>query len=34
MKKLWLMGTALAALIIIFCLIGSSVGAAGPETLW
>ena len=27
MKKLWLIGTALAALIIIFCLIGSSVPA-------
>jgi uncharacterized protein YggE len=31
MKKLWLIGTALAALIIIFCLIGSSVGAAGTN---
>jgi uncharacterized protein YggE len=31
MRKIWLIGTALAALIIIFCLIGSSVGAAGTD---
>jgi len=31
MRKLWLIGIALAALIIIFCLIGGSVGAAGTD---